>query len=87
MKDHHPEKANYSIALVNYKSLELTKKCLQLLQDVVQEKSISVYVVDNDSRDSSSEYLRTLSWINLIERNQSILRLEILLMAELLISL
>ncbi|MFV3014382.1 hypothetical protein PVE_R1G6071 [Pseudomonas veronii 1YdBTEX2] len=68
MKDQHPKKANYSIALVNYKSLDLTKKCLQLLQDVIQEKSISVYVVDNDSRDSSAEYLRTLSWINLIER-------------------
>lgn len=68
MKDHNPKKANYSIALVNYKSLELTKKCLRLLQDVAQEKGISVYVVDNDSRDSSAEYLRTLNWINLIER-------------------
>ncbi len=68
MNVYNQKKANYSIALVNYKSLELTKKCLQLLQDTMQEKGISVYVVDNNSRDSSTEYLQTLKWINLIER-------------------
>ncbi|AKV05037.1 glycosyltransferase [Pseudomonas fluorescens NCIMB 11764] len=68
MKDQPPKKTNYSIALVNYKSLELTKTCLQLLQNIIQEEGVPVYVVDNDSRDSSTDYLRALKWINLIER-------------------
>lgn len=60
--------ANYSILLVNYKSLEMTRTCLTLLHEALQGAAVPVYVVDNDSRDSSIEYLRTLSWIQLIER-------------------
>ena len=63
-----PTKANYSIVLVNYKSLELTKACLELLRDGLQETGVPIFVVDNYSDDASSEYLRTLNWINLIER-------------------
>ncbi|MDR3411767.1 MAG: hypothetical protein P4L87_12640 [Formivibrio sp.] len=61
-------KANYSIALVNYKSLELTKTCLNLLHEGLQGSKVPVFVVDNDSADASIEYLRTLNWINLIVR-------------------
>ncbi|APC18607.1 glycosyltransferase [Pseudomonas frederiksbergensis] len=60
--------ANYSIVLVNYKSLELTRTCLELLREGVQKAGVPVFVVDNYSNDASSDYLRTLDWINLIER-------------------
>ncbi|MGF6150023.1 glycosyltransferase family 2 protein [Pseudomonas fluorescens] len=63
--------ANYSIVLVNYKSLELTRTCLQLLREHVQAAGVPVFVVDNYSNDASSEYLRTLDWINLIERKSN----------------
>lgn len=60
--------ANYSIILVNYKSLELTQTCLTLLHEGLAGADVPVYVVDNDSNDDSIEYLRTLKWIHLIER-------------------
>ncbi|MCU1752706.1 glycosyltransferase [Pseudomonas sp. 6D_7.1_Bac1] len=63
--------ANYSIVLVNYKSLELTRTCLELLREGAQEAGVPVFVVDNYSNDASSEYLRTLDWINLIERKSN----------------
>ncbi|MDB5981019.1 MAG: hypothetical protein JWQ69_2034 [Pseudomonas sp.] len=61
-------KANYSIVLVNYKSLELTRACLNLLREGLQGSGVPIFVVDNHSNDASTDYLRTLSWINLIER-------------------
>ncbi|TFF06778.1 glycosyltransferase [Pseudomonas sp. BCA14] len=63
--------ANYSIALVNYKTLDLTKTCLTLLQEALRGASVPVIVVDNQSDDASSEYLRTLDWIQLVERKHS----------------
>ncbi|AWY44182.1 glycosyltransferase [Pseudomonas putida] len=63
-----PTTANYSIVLVNYKSLELTKTCLTLLQEALRDTGVPVIVVDNQSNDASIEYLRTLDWIELIER-------------------
>jgi hypothetical protein len=67
-----PIQANYSIVLVNYKSLELTNTCLDLLHEGLQGKGVPVYVVDNNSNDASSDYLRTLNWINLIERKSTL---------------
>lgn len=61
-------KPPFSIVLVNYKTPELTRICLELLQKHVQASAIPVWVVDNDSADASTEYLRSLDWINLIER-------------------
>lgn len=63
----------FSIALVNYKTLELTKICLELLKKHLDNadldpSSVDVWVVDNHSQDESVEYLRTLDWIHLIER-------------------
>lgn len=66
-----PATANYSIVLVNYKSLELTKACLDLLHEGLQGSGVPVLVVDNYSNDASTEYLRSLSWITLIERNNT----------------
>ncbi|QJI29385.1 glycosyltransferase [Pseudomonas sp. ADAK18] len=60
--------ANFSIALVNYKSLELTRMCLDLLQEGLQHSGVPIFVVDNDSCDASTEFLRTRQGIQLIER-------------------
>ena len=63
----------FSIAMVNYKTLELTKIALELLKKhfdsgELDSNRIDVWVVDNHSQDASAEYLRDLHWINLIER-------------------
>jgi len=59
---------NFSLVLVNYKTPDITRMCLELLRQHVQEQRIPVWVVDNDSADASLDYLRSLDWINLIER-------------------
>ncbi|UQS14283.1 glycosyltransferase family 2 protein [Pseudomonas sp. HS6] len=58
----------FSLVLVNYKTPEITRMCLEFLQEYVREQQIPVWVVDNDSADESLAYLRSLDWINLIER-------------------
>lgn len=65
------EHPSYSIVLVNYKTLGITKICLELLKQHVENKPVTVWVVDNYSADESTEYLRSLDWINLIERPPS----------------
>ncbi|HEY0562763.1 MAG TPA: glycosyltransferase, partial [Methylophilus sp.] len=64
---------NFSIALVNYKTLDLTQNCLNFLQQHIAQGAfgaakVDVWVVDNDSQDESTAYLRSLDWIHLIER-------------------
>jgi GT2 family glycosyltransferase len=66
-------KPSFSIAMVNYKTLELTKIALELLKKhfdsgALDKNRVEVWVVDNNSQDASAEYLRSLDWINLIER-------------------
>lgn len=63
----------FSIALVNYKTLELTRVALELLKRHMDsgglgKDKVDVWVVDNNSQDASTEYLRSLDWIHLIER-------------------
>lgn len=66
------KKPNFAIVLVNYKTLELTKISLSLLKQHLDAalipKSTPIWVVDNDSQDESTDYLRGLDWIHLIER-------------------
>lgn len=71
--DKHHSTPNFSIALVNYKTPELTKVTLTLLKQhfdsgMLDSKRVKVLVVDNNSQDESTEYLRSLNWIHLIER-------------------
>ena len=61
-------KPTFSIVLVNYKTLDLTRICLDLLHAHARKQNIPVWVVDNDSADDSVAYLRSLNWIKLIER-------------------
>jgi GT2 family glycosyltransferase len=58
-----------TILIPNYKTLELTKLCLRLIRKHTDLKLAKVIVIDNDSRDASLDYLRTLKWIELIERS------------------
>lgn len=60
----------FSIAMVNYKTCEMTRTCLELLRQQLAGLDVPVWVVDNNSADDSTTYLRSLDWINLIERVQ-----------------
>ena len=61
----------FSVVIVNYKTAEITKICLDLLHQHLSSDNVPIWVVDNYSADESTEYLRTLDWINLIERSVS----------------
>jgi len=63
--------AQLSIVLVNYKTPDVTKICLELLEQVIDVCKVPVIVVDNNSNDASLEYLKSLSWITLLERKVS----------------
>lgn len=56
-----------TICVVNYKTLDFIRLCLRSIRKFTTYP-YEVIVVDNDSQDDSLEYLKTLSWIRLIER-------------------
>ncbi len=60
--------AKVSILIVNYQTPQLTKLCLRLIKKNTPLEQVKVIVVDNGSKDESLEYLRSLAWIELIER-------------------
>lgn len=67
------KRPRFSIALVNYKTLELTRVALELLKKHIDNGELGAgrvefWVVDNHSQDESTDYLRSLDWIHLIER-------------------
>ncbi len=68
MKEKKFSQPQLSIVLVNYKSPEMTTICMDLLQKSVDVSVVPVWVVDNDSKDESLAFLKSLNWINLIER-------------------
>ena len=57
-----------TVLIPHYKTLELTKICLQLLRKHTDPKKIHIIVIDNCSADASIEYLRNLPDIEFIER-------------------
>lgn len=57
-----------TILIPNYRTLKLTKLCLRLIRKYTEPNLIHVIVIDNNSRDDSLDYLRSLNWIELIER-------------------
>jgi glycosyltransferase involved in cell wall biosynthesis len=59
--------AKATICVVNYKTLDLTRLCLRSIRKFTRPP-YEVVVVDNDSQDASTEYLRSLKWIRLLER-------------------
>lgn len=56
-----------TVCVVNYRTLELTRLCLRSIRKFTQFP-YEVIVVDNDSQDESLQYLKSLKWIRLIER-------------------
>lgn len=58
-----------TICVINYKTLELTKLCLRSIRKYTNYP-YQVMVVDNDSQDESTQYLKSLKWIRLIERKK-----------------
>lgn len=59
-----------TILVPHYKTHDLTKLCLRLLKKHTDPALIKVIVVDNGSEDESTEYLKTLAGITLIERTK-----------------
>lgn len=62
------QKPEETIIIANYRTVDLTKLCLRSLRRHTNLERVRVIVVDNDSRDASTEYLRSVEWIRLIER-------------------
>jgi hypothetical protein len=59
-----------TILIPHYKTLTLTQLCLRLLRKFTNLNVAKIIVIDNDSQDTSLDYLRSLSWIELIERQR-----------------
>ncbi|RME88509.1 MAG: glycosyltransferase [Planctomycetota bacterium] len=57
-----------TIAIPHWEVEELIRLCLRSIRLHWPEFPVEVLVVDNGSKDQSLEYLRSLSWIRLIER-------------------
>jgi len=64
------QKGKATICIVNYKTLDFTRLCLRSIRKFTTYP-YEVIVVDNDSRDESLEYLKSLSWIKLLERKNT----------------
>jgi len=64
-------KGKATICIVNYKTLDFTRLCLRSIRKFTKYP-YEVIVVDNDSQDESLEYLKSLSWIRLIERRAGV---------------
>lgn len=64
------EKAEVTILLPNFRTPEITRLCLRMLRKNTDPDRIHVIAIDNDSGegDESLNYLRSLKWIELIER-------------------
>ncbi|MBO5306816.1 MAG: glycosyltransferase [Lentisphaeria bacterium] len=58
-----------SLIIPNYKTFELTKLCLEYLEKNTDLDRVEVIVVDNNSADESLEYLKTVPYIHLLERD------------------
>ena len=58
-----------TVLIPNYRTPQITRICLRLLRLHSDFRKIKVIVIDNGSNDESLSYLRSLSWIKLIERS------------------
>lgn len=57
-----------TILVPNYRTPEITRICMRLLRKHTKPEQAKVIAIDNASGDESLEYLRSLSWIQFIER-------------------
>lgn len=61
------KKSTVTVCVVNYKTLDLTRLCLRSIRKYTKHP-YKVLVIDNDSQDESTEYLKSLPWIQFVER-------------------
>ncbi|MBN1953853.1 MAG: glycosyltransferase [Anaerolineae bacterium] len=62
-----------SIVILTWNGLDYTRACLQSVRDHTPVgRGVSVWVVDNGSRDGTLPYLRRLEWITLIENGRNL---------------
>jgi glycosyltransferase involved in cell wall biosynthesis len=64
------ENALITICIPHWQSKEFIVPCLRSIRKHSKAYDIEVIVIDNGSKDDSLDYLRTLSWIRLIERSE-----------------
>ncbi|SMC45782.1 Glycosyl transferase family 2 [Desulfocicer vacuolatum DSM 3385] len=57
-----------TLLIPQYKTPDLTKLCLRLIRKYTDPEKVHVIVIDNDSQDDSLLYLKSLTWVELIER-------------------
>ncbi|HRP95669.1 MAG TPA: glycosyltransferase [Rhodocyclaceae bacterium] len=57
-----------TILIPNHRTPEITRICMRLLRRHTDPARARVIAIDNSSGDESLEYLRSLKWIELIER-------------------
>lgn len=57
-----------SVLIPQYRTLQLTQFCLRSLRKYTDLSRVQIIVIDNGSKDASTQYLRGISWITLIER-------------------
>ena len=60
-------KGKATICIVNYRTLDFTRLALRCIRKYTNYP-YEVIVVDNDSQDESLEYLKSLKWIRLLQR-------------------
>lgn len=61
-----------SIILVNYNTAQLTKNCIDSINEHTKEIEYEIIVVDNDSKDNSKEILSTISKVVWIESGSNL---------------
>jgi GT2 family glycosyltransferase len=61
-----------TIVILTWNGLAYTRQCLQTLRNQTLFPYYEVIVVDNGSTDGSVEYLKSISWIRLIENSRNL---------------
>lgn len=64
----HAQGKEVTILVPNFRTPEITRICLRLIRRHTDPARVHVIAIDNDSGDASLDYLRSLNWIELIER-------------------
>lgn len=57
-----------TICVPHWQVLEYVQPCLRSIRKHSKDEDVEILVVDNGSQDESLDYLRSLTWIRLIER-------------------
>jgi cellulose synthase/poly-beta-1,6-N-acetylglucosamine synthase-like glycosyltransferase len=65
--DTYMEKGVVTICVINYKTLDLTRLCLENIRRYTHTP-YKLLVIDNDSQDASTAYLASLPWIQFVSR-------------------